>query len=189
LPCDKSAEYVVSGATQDMHFSELCFTIGVGQPVMCAVLQKSANPICEIPLSQRLGIDIRREANEGESRVEFFEANLGECKVMPGGPVFTCNGKDIPCFVGGSPNASITSELLAAMLEGMDQCNWFDRSEGKTPFLLLDWHQSRFQLPFLCYINNEAHLWMVCLGDPYGTHIWQVGDSSEQNGCFKMDLY
>jgi hypothetical protein len=52
--------------------------------------------------------------------------------------VCTCNGKDIPCFVGSIPNASNTSELMAAILEGMDQRNLFGRSEGKTPFLLLD---------------------------------------------------
>jgi hypothetical protein len=28
----------------------------------------------------------------------------------------------------------------------------------------------------------------MCIGVPYGTHIWQVADSSELNGAFKMDL-
>ena len=26
----------------------------------------------------------------------------------------------------------------------------------------------------------------MCIGVPYGTHKWQVGDSSQQNGMFKM---
>ncbi len=26
------------------------------------------------------------------------------------------------------------------------------------------------------------------MGVPYGTHLWQVGDSAEQNGAFKMAL-
>ena len=30
--------------------------------------------------------------------------------------------------------------------------------------------------------------WNACVGVPYGTSYWQVGDSSEQNGCFKMAL-
>jgi hypothetical protein len=60
--------------------------------------------------------------------------------------------------------------MLAAMLESMDQRNFFDRTHGKRPFLLLDGHQS-------------------CIKLPYGTHLWQVGDSSEQNGSFKMALY
>ena len=28
--------------------------------------------------------------------------------------------------------------------------------------------------------------WFVCIGVSYGTSYWQVGDSAEQNGCFKM---
>jgi len=30
--------------------------------------------------------------------------------------------------------------------------------------------------------------WNCCIGLPYVTSYWQVGDSSEQNGCFKMAL-
>jgi hypothetical protein len=29
----------------------------------------------------------------------------------------------------------------------------------------------------------------MCIGVPYGTHIWQVGDASQLNGAFKMALY
>jgi len=29
---------------------------------------------------------------------------------------------------------------------------------------------------------------VVCIGVPYGTSYWQVGDSPEQNGCYKMAL-
>jgi hypothetical protein len=46
------------------------------------------------------------------------------------------------------------------------------------PFVLLDGHQSRFDEVFLRYINDPAHKWVVAIGVPYGTHIWQVGDSS-----------
>ena len=59
---------------------------------------------------------------------------------------------------------------------------------GISPFLLVDGHQSRFDLDFLDYINNDNHRWNVTLGVPYGTALWQVGDSSEQNGTFKMLL-
>jgi hypothetical protein len=54
--------------------------------------------------------------------------------------------------------------------------------------LLLDGHQSRMKLPFLEYINNPNHLCTVCLGVPYSTHIWQVGDAPQLNGYFKMAL-
>jgi hypothetical protein len=38
------------------------------------------------------------------------------------------------------------------------------------------------------YILDDAHKWKVCIGVPYGTSYWQVGDSTKQNGCFKMAI-
>jgi hypothetical protein len=55
--------------------------------------------------------------------------------------------------------------------------------------LLLDGHNSRFNLGFLEYINDPSTKWFVVLGLPYGTHVWQVGDSSEQNGSFNNAFY
>ena len=54
--------------------------------------------------------------------------------------------------------------------------------------MLLDGHQSRLQLPFLNYINHPEDNWVVCIGVPYGTALWQVGDSKEQNGSFNMSM-
>jgi hypothetical protein len=58
----------------ELYFTVLCFTNGLGVPVMCAVILKSTKEIAEIPLSWRLGIDIRKEAASGESEVQLFEA-------------------------------------------------------------------------------------------------------------------
>lgn len=74
------------------------------------------------------------------------------------------------------------------MLKHLDKHAQFDRSDNQKPFLLLDGHQSRFDVPFLNYIHGEDHKWIVCLGVPYGTHIWQVADSSQLNGKFKIWL-
>jgi hypothetical protein len=74
------------------------------------------------------------------------------------------------------------------MLATIDGLGVFDRSDGVSPFLLLDGHGSRFDLTFLEYINDPMTKWNVCFGVPYGTSYWQVGDSTEQNGCFKMAL-
>jgi len=70
----------------------------------------------------------------------------------------------------------------------MDDLEFFDRSLGLNPFLILDGHGSRFELCFLEYINNPETKWHVNIGLPYGTSYWQVGDSSQQNGQFKMAL-
>jgi hypothetical protein len=73
-------------------------------------------------------------------------------------------------------------------LKELDTSNIFDRVDGTTPFLLLDGHHSRFGLPFLEYIHSEQHKWTCCIGVPYGTHLWQVADSSQINGGFKIAL-
>jgi hypothetical protein len=75
------------------------------------------------------------------------------------------------------------------MLKATDLSGVFPRGVGlPDPFLLLDSHGSRFDLPFLEYINNEEHKWWACMGMPYGANKWQVGDSSQQNGSFKMEI-
>jgi hypothetical protein len=56
------------------------------------------------------------------------------------------------------------------------------------PFVLLDGHQSQFDQSFLKYINDPNHKWVVAIRVPYGMHIWQVGNLSEQNGSFKMSF-
>ncbi len=72
-------------------------------------------------------------------------------------------------------------------LRHIDTCLEWDRTEA-TPFLLLDGHGSRFELPFLDYVNSPETKWTVCIGVPYGTNLWQVGDSTQQNGAYKSRL-
>ena len=55
--------------------------------------------------------------------------------------------------------------------------------------LLVDGHQSRLDPKFLTYINDQGHRWKVCLGVPYATSLWQVGESSEQNGTAKTEWH
>ena len=57
------------------------------------------------------------------------------------------------------------------------------------PFaFLIVGHQSFFDLDFLKYINDKDTHWNMCIRVPYGTALWQVGDSNQQNGRFKMLL-
>ena len=183
-----ATESGITGSVTDIHFTVLCFSSGNGDPLMCAIIMKSNKDISHMPKVWKLGIDRRKEYFEGETDYELFEKNFGDEKAMPGGPKCFVNGKYVPCFVGCSPKASITSQLLAQMLTQLDSLNVLERSENVQPFLLLDGHHSRMQLPFLEYINNINNRWTVCIGVPYGTHIWQVADSSQQNGIFKLEL-
>ncbi len=123
------------------------------------------------------GLDPFADWEGGEFEIE---RNTGKGKRHPQGPVCTFNGASVPCFCGIS--------LLATMLKFMDGLNLFDRSNGVPPFLLLNGHGSRFGLSFLQYIACKDHEWKVFIGIPYITSYWQVGDSMEQNGCFKMAL-
>jgi hypothetical protein len=156
---------------------------------MCAIIMKSEKHVSEIPISWKLGIDITKEINTGQTLLETYDNNK-QSGASIGGPRCTYLGVTVPCFVCTSPNASITSELLAEMLATIDKAGIFKRTqEDGVPFLLLDGHHSRTRLPFLNYINDPAHLWKVCIGVPYATHMWQPHDSSELNGSFKTCLY
>lgn len=42
---------------------------------------------------------------------------------------------------------------------------------------------------FVQFINHSDTKYCMTIGVPYGTSYWQVGDSVEQNGCFKMATY
>lgn len=177
LPKNSGDAAAPIGATTDIHFTVLPFISGTGVPVLCAIIFKSELSISEIPLSWKLGIDIA---------VSNEEANNME-KVARSGPTCFFRGKEIPCFYGTSPKASITSQLLADMLKYLDQLGLYDRSVAY-PFLLLDGHHSRMMRPFLEYINDPEHKWVACFGVPYATHVWQVADASSLNGCFKIEL-
>jgi hypothetical protein len=174
--CERTARPQIRAATKDSHFTVLGFTAATGEPVMCAI----------IFAAWVLGYDASAEWQGDEDDDNLNTGGLG--KRFPMGPQCNFNGVDVPCFCCCSENGSITANLLVEMLKTMDSLKVFDRSDGVSPFLLLDGHGSRFELPFLQYINNPLTHWNVCVGVPYGTSYWQVGDSSEQNGCFKMAL-
>jgi len=117
-----------------------------------------------------------------------FEANSnGINKYYPHRPTCFYDGKEIATYIMCSENGSITTEILADIMHYLNEELTFDRDDA-TPYLLLDGHGSHFRLPFLEYINDDQHKWTVCIGVPYGTNLWQVGDSSQQNGAFKIAL-
>jgi hypothetical protein len=74
-------------------------------------------------------------------------------------------------------------------LKQLDGLGIYEREPGgRTPFLLLDAHDSRQQVPFLRYLNDDAHKWKVCIGLLNGTEKWQVGDLSLQNDQYKVEI-
>ena len=102
----------------------------------------------------------------------------------------TCvfQGKTIPCLTRWSSKGSITAQILIDILHTLDYLQVIDQSEGRILSLLHDGHGSRFALEFLQYIMNPLYEWVVCIGVPYETALWQVSDASEQNGAYKIAL-
>jgi hypothetical protein len=81
-------------------------------------------------------------------------------------------GKEAPCIVSNTDSGLISSELLVSFLKKMDELKLLPRMDGLKPFLLLDGHGSRLELPFLQYLNSPDHEWVVCIGVLYGTFYW-----------------
>jgi hypothetical protein len=171
-------------------------TIGLtgldGNPAMCILIfaGKQRNILMEAGVDTSLfhSDDASLDLEGVHDDIQLFNDNYGEGKLFPGGPTCMYKGKEIPCMVRYSTSGGITPEILTDIVRTMDELGVFEkeREEGIRPFLLLDGHQSRFSIPFLEYITNRDHPWKVCIGVPYGTAIWQIGDSSHQNGRYKI---
>ena len=174
----------IKSATTDSHFTVMGLTNLKGTAVMCILILSCLKE----KLVNELGIDASQNVIGDVSDKDFFKNNMGKDKIFPCGPTCTYEGKEILCFVRWSEKGSMTSEILRDAIADLDVQNVIPRQNNVSPFLLLDGHGSRFQLLFLQYINEPSHPWVVCIGVPYRTSYWQVGDSTEQNGCYKMYL-
>jgi hypothetical protein len=167
-----------SATTNSNHFTILGFTAATGEAIMCTIIASGKTMKPEVVT----GLDLFATKIGNGTDLDFIANNTGPGKLYPNGPTCQFKGKDMPCVVCNTENGSSTSELLVPFLKHMDTLNLFLRQDGVTLFLLLDGHGSRLELPFLLYINDPQHNWIVCIGVPCGTSYWQVADSLEQNG-------
>ena len=171
-------------SAKNRKFTLIGLTALTGEPVMCIIILEGKNPNASIEAGVDITVDPVGDSN-GDS---FLFDNSGPGNYFPGGPVCEFRGKKIPPFIRWHESGSITSQYLTEALQTLDYFNVFDRQENKRPFLLLDGHSSRLELPFLKYINTPKDHWVCCIGVPYGTALWQVGDSKEQNGSFNIAM-
>jgi hypothetical protein len=185
--CGKDYIPRLKASKKEKHFTLLGLTTFTGSPLMCVVIIQGKNRIPEV----ETGIDTSVEEHVGSyDDIDFMKKNKGRGKTFPGGPICTFKGQEIPCLVRFSESGGMTGPILLDIFKTLDYFEVFteDRKNGRTPFVLLDGHDTRFYLPFVEYINKPETKFAVSLGVPYGTSIWQVGDSSEQNGCYKMNV-
>jgi hypothetical protein len=176
-------------ATRDKHFTVLGLTAATGEPVLCVVVFASESKHGVVAdWAQGIDITVIPEKDEnGEVIVD--DVNFGDGKYWPGGPTCIFRGKELKYLPLASPSGGITGELLIEVLKWIGDNNVFDRAEGDpTPFLVVDGHDSRWLPDFVDYITEPGTEWKLNFGIPHATSYWQVGDSAEQNGHFKMLL-
>ena len=70
-------------------------------------------------------------------------------------------GKVVPCFTRWSELGGMSSTILKDFFETIDHLKLLHRTPGGLPFAMLDGHESRFELPFLKYINDKTTEWCV----------------------------
>jgi hypothetical protein len=167
-------------STKDCHFTVLLFKAATGEPVMCAVIVAKKGPLT---MEERIGFNAMAQLEEqDELDLENIDKKKfcdGKDKVFPYKPTVTFNGEKGGC---------ITTEELTLMLNYMDELGLIERSDRIYPMVIFDGRISRIMGPFLEYVNNLQHWWRAMLDIPYGTHLWQVRDSAEQNGAFKIAM-
>ena len=101
----------------------------------------------EMQTEWQLGVDIRKPIRVDD---EELRGNYGPDGRYPGAPTCYFKGREVPSFITCSPKGGISSELLTGMLQRMDELHLFPRMPGgPLPFLNIDGHGSRLQLPFL----------------------------------------
>ena len=169
----------IKSSHRDGRMTVIGLTAASGDPVMAIIIFAAE----ELTFEQRMGHDIRVPFDEDVP----IRANSGPGKTFPGGPTCIFRGKVIPALITCNTKGSITSEILKHAFERLDNLDVFPRTPQLNPFALFDAHDSRLQLPFLRYINDPSHKWTFCIGLPNGTHKWQVGDSEQQNGTWKVE--
>ena len=190
--CRKGETPKINATKKSKKFTVLGLTTLRGDPLMCVIILegKERNVFMESgvdpfhPLNQSFQGDI------ANSNVEILEDNYGPGRLFPGGPTCEFEGTEVPAMIRYSEKGGINAEILTDILRTLDSLKIYQVycDNQVVPFLLLDGHMSSFSPIFLEYITNPAHLWKVSIGVPYRTSLWQVGDSYQQNGRFKIAL-
>ena len=163
----------LGAAMNEVRFTILPLTNSDGEPVCCVVIFQSEN-LDEIKAFWKTGIDVMADAPSlGSNNSNFVDHASGVGGMLPSGPKCTTDGVDIPCFVTSSPHGGIFSQILADILCYLDALNVFPHNKGPAPTLILDRHNSWFELPILEYsLKTPNFPWHACIGVPYGQYAY-----------------
>jgi hypothetical protein len=187
---DKNDEAKQKASKKEKHFTCLGLTLLSGELLMCVVIVDGK--VDDLLIRTIVDIQSRSyktgELKESTDKYDHLLDNMGPGHQYPGDLTCSYNGKNIPCMVAFNPGGGITATILTDILRTLDKIEVFSHKNEKRPFLLVDGHSTRFDIEFLEYINDPTHRWSVCIGVPYGTCLWQVGNSVHQNGQFKVKV-
>jgi hypothetical protein len=149
-------------SSKNRKFTLIGLTALTGESVMCIIIIEGKKPKGSI----EAGIDINVNPIGEPTDKKIIWNNSGTGKYYPGGSVCYFRGKKIPPFVRWHETGSITSAYLKEALSTLDYLEVFDRKEGGvSPFLLLDGHLSRLEMPFLKYISDPKDHWIASFID------------------------
>lgn len=110
----------------------------------------------------------------------------GENGALEGGPACTFCGKKYNAIVVVLQARLSIQQSLPTCSNTWMQTKFTIKLIKKTHIFILDGHHSHMDVEILAYVNETAHECFVCLGVPYSKHTWQLVDSSQINGVFKI---
>jgi hypothetical protein len=177
-------------------------TAGDGSPVLCCVVllghnttttSTSTTASSDSHSKQRNWLSSLFDRNSAlnDEQDDNTQTSPSAINILPGGPVCTFLGKQVPCYVATTPHSCITGSILMECLRVLDELQFSTRSSDHSlPFCLLDGNFSEFTAPLLQYVTDKTHPWIVCAGLPYRTcHFWKEGDpnpSRQQSHDYKL---
>lgn len=175
------------GCKNSHRFTVFAITAGTGEIVMYVIIFAAK----QMSFISRFGLDLRSETKYDKDKP--LEEQVGAGMPFPGAPKTTFRGVEMEAFITHNESGSMTGDILAQVLQRIDGSGIYSRTEhGPRPFFLVDAHGSRLTYQVLKYANTEDQfgrpLWFLTIGLPNATELWQLGDQSEQNGMYKMDL-
>ena len=190
--CRRGETPKINATKKSKKFTVLGLTNLRGEAIMCVIIieGKERNVFVESGVDPFHPLNESFQGDIANSNIDVLEDNYSPGRLFPGGPTCIFEGKEIPVMVRYSEKGGINADILTDILRTLDTLKVFHhyRENGIVPFLLVDGHMSCFSIQFLEYITNHEHLWKVSIGVPYGTSLWQIGDSYQQNGRFKIAL-
>ena len=175
------------GSKNSHRFTIFPITSGTGELVMNVIIFAAK----EISFITRMGLDLKHVSEYDPMKP--LNEQIGAGTPFPGAPKTTYRGVDMEAYITCNESGSMTGEILAGVLQKIDEYGVFERTEnGPRPLLLVDGHGSRLTLPVLRYVNSVDEFgrrrWHLTLGCPNATELWQQGDQSCQNGYLKIEL-